>query len=75
VSFDENLKRTLDRDFSTNNSDADSIDDFSNRHQARYVDGQKLYLAEANPESNVDILIDNEDFRHPVILRAHEPTG
>lgn len=38
--------------------------------EARYVEGQKLYLAECQPETTADILVDYNDPHDPVIVRA-----
>lgn len=35
----------------------------------RYLDGQRLYLDSCHPARAASVVIDNNDFRHPVILR------
>ena len=42
------------------------------RYQQRYVPGQKLYLAEANPLDKADILIDNNILECPEIINRPE---
>ena len=36
---------------------------------ARYVDGQRLYLAECAPREAADVVVDNNDLDHPVVRR------
>lgn len=36
----------------------------------RYVDGQRLYLAEARPRDRADVVVDNTDLAHPRIVAA-----
>ena len=40
------------------------------RYRQRYIPGQRLYLAEAQPEEWASIVIDNNDPENPVILTA-----
>jgi uridine kinase len=42
---------------------------------ARYVGGQKLYLAECRPADRATILVDYEDLDRPIIRRAARSTG
>lgn len=46
-----------------------SIGEVRRRYRQRYVPGQRLYLAEARPESRASIVVDNEDPLHPVVKR------
>jgi uridine kinase len=46
-----------------------SADEVERRYRARYLPGQALYRAEADPESVADVLVDNTDPAHPVVLR------
>ncbi|GAA1793293.1 hypothetical protein GCM10009682_13960 [Luedemannella flava] len=39
------------------------------RYQARYLPGQELYRAEADPRGHADVVIDNTDPERPDILR------
>lgn len=40
------------------------------RYLQRYVPGQELYFAEAQPQAHAAVVIDNADFERPVLLRA-----
>ncbi len=40
------------------------------RYEQRYVPGQRLYLAEVEPELRASIVIDNNDLSRPVVVRA-----
>ncbi len=44
------------------------------RYERRYVPGQRLYLAEVEPERRASIVIDNNDPRRPVVVRAASAT-
>ena len=35
------------------------------RSNARYRDGQELYLKEAQPRTEADVIVDNTDLAHP----------
>ncbi len=59
--FEVTIARTVARD----GADPD-VETASNR---RYVEGQRLYLAECDPRARADILVDNADWRAPRILR------
>lgn len=39
---------------------------------ARYVPGQKLYFDDAKPKEKADIVVDNTDFKRPVITKGME---
>lgn len=39
------------------------------KYQKRYIPGQKLYLEEAKPKEIADMIIDNNDFENPMIIR------
>lgn len=43
----------------------DSGDETKLQYEKRYVPGQKLYLQEAQPIEQADIIIDNSDFENP----------
>lgn len=40
------------------------------RYKKRYQPGQQLYIKEANPEEQADVVIDNSDFTNPLIVRG-----
>jgi uridine kinase len=45
-----------------------SPDDPGHPDQARYVEGQRIYLATCDPRSRADVVVDNSDLAHPRIL-------
>ncbi|MBO9554257.1 MAG: uridine kinase [Cellulomonas sp.] len=61
VGFDETFRRMAVRD----GCPADPADP-ANR---RYVEGQRLYLAERDPAGRADVVVDNTDVGRPVLLR------
>lgn len=46
-----------------------SVEKVRQRYRKRYVPGQRLYLAEAAPESRASVLVDNNDLFRPVVVR------
>ena len=64
VSFETVLQRVLLRDQHL----FGSTEEVRNRYLKRYIPGQKLYLKESKPETNADIVIDNNDPSNPVII-------
>lgn len=57
VGFDVSVARCLDRD-------GPSFDAARNR----YVEGQRLYLDECDPQRRASVVIDNSDLAHPVVV-------
>ncbi len=47
-----------------------SLEQVRRRYRERYVPGQRLYLAEAEPERWASIVIDNNDPSQPVLVRS-----
>ena len=47
----------------------DSAAEVEHRYRARYLPGQALYRAEADPERAADVLVDNRDPAAPRVLR------
>ena len=45
-----------------------AAEDIEKRYRSKYIPGQQIYLREANPFSNADIVIDNNDFDNPIIV-------
>lgn len=45
-----------------------TVDDPAHPSQARYVDGQQIYLATCDPRSRADVVVDNTDLGAPRIL-------
>jgi len=39
------------------------------KYKTRYLPGQKLYFSQAAPKKNADIVIDNSDYKNPIILK------
>lgn len=60
ISYDESIKRALERDL----GDPEEIKD---RYEKRYIPGQKLYHMHAGPKKKTDLIIDNNDPEHPEI--------
>ena len=44
-----------------------NVEEIRNRYQARYVPGQRLYLAEAEPERWATVIVDNNDWQRPFV--------
>ena len=65
VAEQESLRRALARDLGL----FGSAHEVELRYRARYLPGQALYRAEADPEAVADVLVDNEDPSAPVVLR------
>jgi hypothetical protein len=42
-------------------------------HRDRYLAGELLYIAEVDPHSFVDVIVDNTDFDNPRIVRRPPP--
>jgi uridine kinase len=61
VSFDETIARQVERD----GADPE-VEAASNR---RYIGGQRLYLESCDPRARADIVVDNENWRAPRIVR------
>jgi uridine kinase len=45
-----------------------TVDDPAHPSQARYVDGQRIYLAACDPRSRADVVVDNTDLGAPRVL-------
>ncbi|WP_199853729.1 uridylate kinase [Plantactinospora sp. BB1] len=65
VSPAESLRRALVRDLELFGS-AESVRE---RYEARYLPGQQLYRAEADPAGRADVLVDYDDPARPRVLR------
>jgi uridine kinase len=53
--------------------DGGDHDEVRARYEQRYVAGQRLYLAEADPEGHATWVVDHDDPQEPEILRAKPP--
>jgi hypothetical protein len=58
------LRRTLSRDVPA----LGTTDDVRRLHELRYHPGQRLYLAEARPEEQVDVILVNNEPVKPVLI-------
>lgn len=45
-----------------------SADDPEHHEQARYVEGQLIYLDTCDPRSRADVVVDNADLAHPRVI-------
>jgi len=62
--FDVTLARAKHRDAAL----LGSADEVERRYKARYIPGQQIYLDRCRPESRADLVIDNDDAAHPIIV-------
>lgn len=47
-----------------------STDEPGSLHRDRYLVSEQLYIAEVDPVARADVVIDNTDFAHPILLRG-----
>jgi uridine kinase len=66
ASFDVTLGRVLVRDNALFGSETET----RRRYGARYIPGQQLYLAEAQPEAFASVIVDNNDVRNPRLIHS-----
>ena len=71
IDFEEALRRMQIRDRSPSSPE----EAMTERFWKRYAPGQQRYLREVRPRDNADIVIDNTDPMHPVILRGARSAG
>lgn len=67
VDFKITLQRNINR--GTDQERIGSAEKITERYNARYMPGQEIYIREADPRSNADIVIDNNDFQNPKIVK------
>lgn len=67
--FDETLRRAEQRDLSV----LGTVEEIRRRYRERYVPGQQLYLSSVQPERRASVVLDNNDFSSPRIVRR--PAG
>lgn len=65
VEFETVLQRAKKRDVDL----FGSIDAVMSKYLNRYIPGQKLYQALCNPKERADIVIDNNDYENPVLVK------
>jgi uridine kinase len=68
VRFDEVLRRALARDVAL----FGSREEVERRYLERYIPGQRIYLAEARPVENADVVVVNDDPGNPVLRRRSD---
>jgi uridine kinase len=66
--FDVILQRAIKR--AKDRKGPDTEQDIIDLYNRRYIPGQKLYFQEAHPREKADIVIDNNDYDNPFILRT-----
>lgn len=66
VSFDTVRERAVQRDLAL----FGSVDEVLRKYEERYIPGEKLYLESCRPRDRADVLVDNNDWEHPRILRG-----
>ena len=57
VSFDEVIRRALERDVPS----LGSAEEVERRYRVRYIPGQELYFAESRPMDVADVVVENDD--------------
>ncbi len=67
VSFDTVLKRALIRD-TAYFGNAETVKE---KYLNRYIPGEKIYLDSCHPMKRADIVIDNNDYHHPIIVKKY----
>jgi uridine kinase len=67
VSFEEMLRRALDRDVARL---AGSREEVERLYRERYIPGQRLYLEREHPLERTDLVVDNEDPERPLLKAA-----
>jgi len=66
VTFETVLQRAIKRDVEYFGSE----DEVRKKYQNRYIPGEQIYLSKCNPKARADIVIDNNDWNNPVILKG-----
>jgi uridine kinase len=66
IDFEQVILRAKDRDQYLFGSE----EEIENRYRNKYIPGQQMYLRESDPFSSANIMIDNNDFNNPKIVRA-----
>jgi len=69
INFDEVLKRAQIRDIPKYGPE------FLNRYINKYIPIQKKYLEQCKPKENCDILIDNNNYHMPFIIKGEDKIG
>jgi len=66
VSFETVVERAMMRDLDYFKDEAILLEKYNNR----YIPGQKLYLKKEHPMTKADIVINNNDFNKPIIVKS-----
>lgn len=62
VDFETSVARAVERD-----GHLGGVENIRKTYEERYIPGQRLYFSTSNPKERADIIIDNNDFRRPVL--------
>lgn len=65
VTFETVLSRAISRDLHLFGSE----ENIKNRYEEKYIPGEKIYLNTCNPKERASLVVDNNDFKSPVILK------
>jgi len=68
VAFDRAVPRAVERDSSQMDSPIDQSA-IRLKYQKRYISGQHLYLESVKPKTYADIILDNNDLAHPILIQ------
>ncbi|PKO13089.1 MAG: uridine kinase [Chloroflexi bacterium HGW-Chloroflexi-10] len=71
ISFETSIERAIQRDLTI----MGSYEALQRRYQRRYIPGQELYLQLCHPKQRANVLIENDDFRNPVIYFQRQVAG
>ena len=71
IDFQTCMARALERDIDWLGDRAEIL----KRYQERYIPGQRIYFASANPKSKADMVINNNDFARQVITFRKKHAG
>jgi uridine kinase len=64
ISYKTGLTRAIRRDLHL----SPDLAEIQSLYEARYFAGQRLYHAICDPKSYADVLVDNNDYHHPLII-------
>lgn len=68
VDFSEVIKRVTQRE--KDQESLGSKEEIMDQYEKRYIPGQNLYFKEANPKEKADIVINNNDYNNPIIIKG-----
>lgn len=67
IFVDISLDTAMYRAFEREKSNGLSYEEIHSLYEKRYFGGQKIYFERCSPHQNVNLIIDNDDFRNPLI--------